>query len=42
MITLSLKGHKERRSLIKSGVEPKDAHERALSKPENQYRESRK
>ena len=37
MITLNPLGHKERRSLIKSGVEPKEAHERALSKPENQY-----
>jgi hypothetical protein len=42
MITLNPTGHKERRSLIKSGVEPKEAHERALSKPENQYRKSRK
>jgi len=37
MITLSSQGFKEYRSLIREGVPEKEAHERALSKPENQY-----
>lgn len=41
MKTLNARGHKERKALIKSGVNPSEAHERALSKPENQYRKSK-
>jgi hypothetical protein len=42
MITLNSQGFKEYRSLIREGVPEKEAHERALSKPENQCRKSRK
>ena len=44
MITLNLTGHKERRSLIKSGVSPKEAHEQALKNPDNQstFKQGRK
>ena len=41
MITLNRQGFKEYRSLIREGVPEKEAHERALSKPENQYRKSK-
>ena len=44
MKTLNARGHQERRDLIKSGVNPSEAHERALSNPDNQstFKQGRK